>query len=122
MHRILVVDDEPGVRHSFTKLLEREYLVDTAEDGASALEKIEMACPDLVFMDIKMPGISGMEALRRIKGSHPDIPVVMMTAHGDAQRAIEAIRDGAYDYLVKPLHTESVKDVIGKGLQARRVR
>ena len=121
MHRILVVDDEPGVRHSFRKLLERDYLVDTAEDGASALDKIEMACPDLVFMDIKMPGISGMEALRRMKEFHPDVPVVMMTAHGDTQKVIEAIREGAYDYLMKPLRTESVKDVIGKGLRARRV-
>jgi DNA-binding NtrC family response regulator len=117
MHRILVVDDEPGVRHSFKKLLENEYLVDTAEDAASALEKIEAACPDLVFMDINMPGISGMEALRNIKESYPDVPVVMMTAYDDAQRVIETLRMGAYDYLVKPLRAENVRDVIAKGLR-----
>jgi nitrogen regulation protein NR(I) len=121
MHRILVVDDEPGVCHSFRKLLEHEYLVDTAEDAASALEKIEAACPDLVFMDIKMPGISGIEALQNIKESHPDVPVVMMTAHSDTQKVIETIHMGAYDYLVKPLRAENVKDVITKGLRARRV-
>ena len=121
MHRILVVDDEPGVRHSFRKLLENEYLVDTAGDAASAFEKIEAACPDLVFMDIKMPGISGMEALRNIKESYPDVPVVMMTAYGDTQKVIETIRMGAYDYLVKPLRAENVRDVIAKGLRARRV-
>jgi DNA-binding NtrC family response regulator len=121
MYRILVVDDEPGVRHSFRKLLEHQYRVETAEDGTTALATIEATRPDLVFMDIRMPGISGMEALERIKESHPDIPVVMMTAHGDTQKVIEAIRIGAYDYLVKPLRAENVLEVATKALRARRV-
>jgi len=121
MYHILVVDDEPGVRHSFRKLLENEYRVDTAEDAATALDTIAAACPDLVFMDIRMPGISGMEALERIKESYPDVPVIMMTAYGDTQKVIEAIRMGAYDYLVKPLRADNVLDVIAKALRARRV-
>jgi DNA-binding NtrC family response regulator len=121
MHRILIVDDEAGVRHSFKKAFGREYVVDTAEDGATALEKIKLEPPALVVMDIKMPGLSGMEVLRSIRESHPEVPVVMMTAHSDTQKAIEAMKMGALDYLRKPLQKEDIKQVIKKALRLRRV-
>jgi DNA-binding NtrC family response regulator len=121
MHRILIVDDELGVRHSFQKAFGKEHRVEMAADGNAAIEAIAKAPPDLVLMDIKMPGISGIEALRTIKQSHPDVPVVMMTAYGDTQKAIEAMKLGALDYLLKPLRKSDVQHAIAKAFRVRRI-
>lgn len=121
MHRILIVDDELGVRHSFQKAFGKEHRVETAADGNAAIEAIAKAPPDLVLMDIKMPGISGIEALRTIKQSHPGVPVVMMTAYGDTQKAIEAMKLGALDYLLKPLRKSDVQHAIAKAFRMRQI-
>jgi DNA-binding NtrC family response regulator len=117
----LLVDDDLGVRHSFEKMFGKEHRVETAENASVALERLAEARPDLVLMDIRMPGSSGMEALRRIKESHPGVPVVMMTAYGDTQTAIEAMKMGALDYLLKPVQREDVRQLLKKALRVKRV-
>lgn len=121
MQQILIVDDELGIRHSFKKSLEKEFRVDTAENGNAAIQKVDAHCPDLVLMDIKMPGLSGIETLQKIRESHPDLPVVMMTAFGDTQKAIEAMKVGAFDYLLKPLQKDDLRRVIDKALRVKQI-
>ncbi len=121
MHRILIVDDELGVRDSFQTAFGKEHRVETAVDGTAAIEAIARDPPDLVLMDIQMPGISGIEALRAIKQSYPEVPVVMMTAYGDTQKAIEAMKLGALDYLLKPVRRSDVQHAVAKAFRMRRV-
>ncbi len=121
MSNILIVDDELGVRHSLQKALSKEYDVDTAENGQDAIGKIAVHCPDVILMDIKMPGMSGIEALQKIKSTKPDLPVILMTAFGDTQLAIEAMKLGAFDYLLKPLQKNDVTEVIDKALRVRKI-
>ena len=107
--RILVVDDEPGIRHALGQLLEYEgYEVRTAADATQGLTEYERFRPHLVFMDIKMAGIDGLDALRRLKQVDPAALVVMISGHGTIKTAVEATQAGAYDFLEKPLDTDRV--------------
>ncbi len=101
--KILVVDDEMILRESLAGWLERDgHEVDKAESGEEALEKIKNIRYDILLVDIKMGGISGLEVLKQVKESDPDVAVVMITAYGSIATSIEAIKNGAYDYLLKP--------------------
>lgn len=103
MHKILIVDDEESVRYSFKKLLrEPAYRVLDAEDGFQAIAKVEEEAPDLVILDIQMPGLDGLEVLQRIKSLAPKTPVLMITAYGSSDRVIAAMKHGAYEYLGRP--------------------
>jgi two-component system nitrogen regulation response regulator NtrX len=107
--RILVVDDEPGIRHALGQLLEYEgYEVHTASGGAEALGLYEKVKPHLVFLDVKMAGIDGLEVLKRLKQLDPAATVVMISGHATIQTAVEATQLGAYDILEKPLDTDRV--------------
>ncbi|HEU4563372.1 MAG TPA: sigma-54 dependent transcriptional regulator [Gemmatimonadaceae bacterium] len=107
--RILVVDDERGVRQALGQLLEYEgYDVRAAENAVDALAEYERFRPHLVFMDVKMAGIDGMEALKRLRELDPAATVVMISGHGTIQTAVEATQLGAYDFLEKPLDTDRV--------------
>ena len=107
--RILVVDDEPGIRHALGQLLEYEgYEVRTAPGATEGLAEYERFRPHLVFMDIKMAGLDGLDALRRLKQSDPAALVVMISGHGTIKTAVEATQAGAYDFLEKPLDTDRV--------------
>lgn len=107
--RILVVDDEPGVRHALGQLLEYEgYEVRTAPGAAEGLAEYERFRPHLVFMDIKMAGVDGLDALRRLKQLDANAVVVMISGHGTIKTAVEATQAGAYDFLEKPLDTDRV--------------
>lgn len=100
--KVLMVDDEKRFRETTRKILEKKgFDVILAEDGEQALEKIEQM-PDVVVLDIKMPGMDGHETLGRIKKIKPDLPVIMLTGHGDRPSAREALVEGAFDYLGKP--------------------
>lgn len=121
MNKILVVDDERAVRYSFERAFREEYDVISADSGFDAVEKIEKEGPDIVLMDIKMPGMNGLEALRRIKEISPGIPVIMMTAFGDTDTAIEAMKEGAYDYVTKPFENSELRRIIEKGLASARL-
>lgn len=104
MAKILVVDDERSIRNIIKELLEIEgHTVRTAENGAQGLEAITSEPPDLVISDIKMPEMDGIELLGRILTSHHDIPVVMISGHGNIDTAVECIKRGAFDYIEKPI-------------------
>ena len=107
--RILVVDDEQGIRAALGQLLEFEgYEVHTAGNAADGIADYERWRPNLVFMDVKMAGMDGMEGLRRIKQIDPSASVVMISGHATIQTAVEATQLGAYDILEKPLDTDRI--------------
>ncbi len=118
MSKILVVDDESSVRYSFKRVFGNDYHILTAEGGEEALNEIERNSPELVFLDIRMPKFSGLEVLRKIKEHYPKLPVIMMTAYGDTDTAIEAMKFGAFDYIPKPFENQEIKRLIEKGLKA----
>jgi len=114
--RILVVDDEPQVGMIFTKVLQAAgYEVAAAESGEEALKKM-LTLPNVVFLDIKLPGMDGVETLRRIRKMAPEVPVVMMTAYQTVDSAVESMRLGACDYLIKPLDNSRIKEVVRHAL------
>ena len=104
-YKLLIVDDEEQILSAldtFFKL--REYDVATAQTGAEALERIQMEKFHVALLDINMPGMSGIELLKRIKDSRPTVQVIMMTAYTTIEKAIECVENGASDYLLKPFH------------------
>jgi|SRR6185295_16010488 len=109
---VLVVDDEEEARRRLTGTLAREFRADSAGDGAEALQKLAAASYDLVLLDHRMPGMSGLEVLRRIKQDQPQTLVIMVTAHGDLSLAIECMKSGAEDFTVKPIVLDSLKQKI----------
>jgi heterodisulfide reductase subunit A len=111
--RILVVDDEMVVRDSLKEWLEDEgFQGETAESGSQALEKLSAGSFQLMLLDIKMPGMDGVEVLRRAKEMRPDLPVVMMTAYATVETAVEAMKIGAMDYLMKPFNPDSLVPMV----------
>ncbi|MFW5975611.1 MAG: sigma-54-dependent transcriptional regulator [Desulfosalsimonas sp.] len=107
--RILVVDDEPNMRHMLSLLLEDAgYQTDTAEDGSSALEKLEVNHYHYIFCDIRMPNMGGMEFLEAAAGQLKTTSVIMMSAYGTIDTAVEAMKKGAYDYISKPFKPDEV--------------
>jgi len=105
--KILVVDDEEDVRLFLEDFLgERDLTVMTADCGEHALEKVEENKPDIVLLDLMMPGIDGIETLRRIKAKHPDIIVIMITALKDDAKIAEAKKLGAANYIIKPFRLD----------------
>ncbi|MGH0033645.1 MAG: sigma-54-dependent transcriptional regulator [Myxococcota bacterium] len=122
MARILIVDDDENICQAFQLFLdELGHTPLVASNAADARRIVSESPPDLVLMDIRMPGTDGLEALPTLRAIDPDLYVVMMTAYGTAQTSIEAMRLGAFDYLTKPLDLDVVKQVIDKALEARAV-
>jgi two-component system NtrC family response regulator len=122
MNRILLVDDDDNLRWVMqTQLEQMGYAVVTAADGASALAAIDRDPPSLVLTDLKMPGMSGMELLERIRREYPEIPVLIITAFGTIQSAVQAIRSGAYDYLTKPIDYDELGISVGRVLEHFRL-
>jgi two-component system nitrogen regulation response regulator NtrX len=116
--RILVVDDEKGIRQALGQLLEYEgYEVKTAGNAVDAITEYERFRPQLVFMDVKMAGIDGLEALKRLKQSDANAVVVMISGHGTIQTAVEATQLGAYDFLEKPLDTDRILVTLRNALE-----
>ena len=116
--RILIVDDEQGVRAALGQLLEYEgYEVKAVSSAAEGLTTYEKWRPQLVFMDVKMAGMDGLEALRRLKQSDPNATVVMISGHATIQTAVEATQLGAYDILEKPLDTDRILVLLRNALQ-----
>ncbi|HEY6081185.1 MAG TPA: sigma-54 dependent transcriptional regulator [Polyangiaceae bacterium] len=118
--QILVVDDEPNLRRVLSAQLERDgYDVHTAEDGEQALGILRDHHIDLVITDLRMPKIDGMELLRRAQTLDAELPVVMITAHGTVDNAVEALKTGAFDYLTKPFDQLEVRTIVAKALRTR---
>jgi DNA-binding NtrC family response regulator len=104
MSNILIIDDERAIRNSLKDILEyEEHQVQTAENGIIALELIKKETFNIIFCDIKMPEMDGIEVLKKIKETHYDIPVIMISGHGNIETAVESIKIGAFDYIEKPL-------------------
>jgi two-component system response regulator HydG len=107
---ILIVDDDAGHLVSLKTVIRSwGYQVETADDGAAAVEVVKSAPVDLILMDVRMASLSGIEALKQIKAYNPVIPVIIMTAYSSVDTAVEALKSGAYDYLIKPLDFEVLK-------------
>jgi len=120
--RILVIDDEQAICWAFTQLLQPHgYLVSVAASAEEGLELAAKENPDLVLCDIRLPGISGIDALPKLKELNPDLPIIVMTAHGTMETAIEATRRGAYNYLTKPIHNEDALHQIRTALERRNL-
>src|SRR3990172_4906613 len=121
--RILVIDDEAEIRRSVRMILEYEgYDVIEASSGPEGVAMAERESPDLVFLDIKMPGMDGLDALQRIKAASDTLPVVIISGHGTVSTAVEATRAGAFDFIEKPLASERVLLTIRNGLDQTRLR
>jgi DNA-binding NtrC family response regulator len=117
---VLVVDDDQSIATAFQHFLAFEgHACRLASSAHEAVHLIDERRPDLVMMDVRMPGVDGVEALREIRERFPGIHVVMMTAYGTSQTSIDAIRAGAFDYITKPLDLDELRDVIGRALAAQ---
>ena len=121
MNKLLLIDDEEDVRYSFQRIFDSpEVELATASSGEEGLKLIPKFKPDLVLMDVRMGGMNGLETLRKIRASDPKLLVILMTAYGTTQTAIEAMKLGAYDYLLKPFDAVKIKDLIANALKAAR--
>jgi two-component system NtrC family response regulator len=115
---VLVIEDDDGLRRVLEYNLQEEgYLVVTAADGPVGLRAFNEGRIDLVLTDVRMPGMDGHEALTRIKAMHPDLPVVLLTAHGTIDSAVEAMKLGAFDYLTKPVDRDQLRSTVKKALE-----
>ena len=120
--RILIVDDEEIVIRSCMRILASdEFSLDSAHDGLEALKKIAESDYDMLIMDIKMPKMSGIDVLQRVKESHPDIDVIMITGLNEIETAVKAMKLGAFDYLPKPFDPEELEMVVARAFERRRL-
>ena len=121
MEKILLIDDETDVQYSFRRIFDSaEIEIVPANSGEEGLKLIPKLKPDLVIMDVRMGGISGLETLRRLRQTDSKLLVIMMTAYGTTQTAIEAMKLGAYDYLLKPFDIAKLKQIVANALKAAR--
>jgi two-component system nitrogen regulation response regulator GlnG len=119
MSKLLLIDDETDVQYSFQRIFDSpEIELTTASSGEEGLKLIPKVKPDLVLMDIRMGGINGLETLRRIRQMDSKLLVILMTAYGTTQTAIEAMKLGAYDYLLKPFDVVKLKEIVNNALKA----
>ena len=121
MQTILIVDDDKSIRYSLKRMLEENFSVLTAQNGDEALARVKESTPDLVIMDIKMPGRSGIEVLKEIKLVDPKSLVILMTAYGTTETAIEAMKYGAFDYILKPFPIPQMKELVQKAITLRKL-
>ena len=121
--KILIVDDEPSNRNILGQELTHEgYSVLAASDGREALRKIESSRPDLIILDYMMPDLSGLEVLKELRKRENDTPVVMITAYGTMERAVEAMKEGAYDFITRPFEPDHIALVVRKALERQRLK
>jgi two-component system nitrogen regulation response regulator GlnG len=121
MDKLLLIDDEADVQYSFRRIFDTPGIeISTASSGEEGLKLIPKINPDLVMMDVRMGGISGLEMLRRLRQIDAKLPVIIMTAYGTTQTAIEAMKLGAYDYVLKPFDVPKLKRLVADALEAAR--
>lgn len=120
--RILLVEDDPGTASALRNVLQDEgYGVEVAERGDQGLVQAMSAAFDLVLTDLKLPGLSGLELAERLHASKPKLPLIMMTAHGTTETAIQATKLGAYEYLIKPFEAEELLDLVASAVAHSRL-
>lgn len=121
--RVLVIDDEPSVRRLIEHHLKEEnYKILSAENGEKGLRLIDENSPHLVLLDVRLPGIGGIEILKKIKEAHPKLPVIMITAYGTVKMAVETMRKGAYDFLVKPIKPDELKITVRNAIKTQTLQ
>ena len=121
--KILIADDESSNRKILRQeLTHRGYLVETANDGSEALRKVETSLPDLIILDYMMPDLSGLDVLKELRKREDDTPVVMITAYGTVERAVEAMKEGAYDFITRPFEPDHIALVVHKALERGRLK
>ncbi len=119
--KVLLVDDEEEFILTLAERLElREIKALTAVNGEQALQVVEREKPPVVVLDVKMPGIGGMEVLQNIKGRHPEIQIILLTGHGSTKDGIKGMRLGAFDYIMKPVKIEELIDKMREAYEAFR--
>ena len=122
MRSILIIDDDPLIRKTLSShLSKRSFEVSVAEDGEQGFQKFEESSPDIVILDIRLPDIDGLEELRRIKARNKNACVIIMTAYDDMKTTVEAIKSGAYEYLVKPLDFVELDLTVDKAFQMQHL-
>jgi DNA-binding NtrC family response regulator len=121
--KILIADDEPSNRKILAQeLVHRGYAVDTAQGGKDALAMIQSAPPDLLILDNMMPDLTGLEVLKELRKNGKDVPVIMITAYGSVDRAVEAMKGGAYDFITRPFDPDHIDIVIRKALERETLK
>lgn len=119
---LLIIDDEKNIREGLAANFEMEgYQVRLAENGAQGLDALAKGDIDLVITDLRMPGISGEEVLRKVATETPGVPVIILTGHGSIDAAVDAMRNGAYDFLTKPLNLDQLSLIVKRALEAREL-
>jgi signal transduction histidine kinase len=122
-YSVLVIDDEESMRDSCCLILAKEgFETDSAENGESGLAKLDESQPDFVLIDLKMPGIGGLEVLDRVKKVDPDIIPIVITGYATVGSAVEAMKRGAYDFLPKPFTPEELRLIIRRGIERKRLQ
>ncbi len=121
MQTILIVDDDKSIRYSLKRMLEGNFSILTAQNGEEALNRVRENPPDLIIMDIKMPGRNGIDVLKEIKLIDPKSLVIIMTAYGTTETAIEAMKYGAFDYILKPFPIPQMKGLVEKAISLRKL-
>ena len=123
MDKLLIIDDERSILELLSTVFTKEgYEVETSLSASKALDLIESQNFDLVISDIKLPEMSGMEILRKVKLKKPELPFVMITAYGSIKQAVEALKVGALDYVLKPFDVEELKIVVAHGLEKGKLK
>jgi DNA-binding NtrC family response regulator len=121
--KVLVVDDEEHLRRVVQVQLQQiGYQVETAANGAEALAALERGQFALMLVDMRMPGMSGLELLKRVRAENPEVVVIILTAYGTIETAVDAMRAGAYDYIAKPVHPDELRLVVDRALEHARLR
>jgi len=121
LSNVLIVDDEIGPRESLRMILKPNYNVFTVENGYAAIQMMHQIEMDVVTLDLKMPGISGIDTLKEIRLIDPDVMVIIITGYGTLKSAIEAIRYGVFDYIPKPFNVPEIIEIIDKSIQRRKL-
>jgi two-component system, NtrC family, response regulator AtoC len=120
MNKVLIVDDETNIRLVLSAMLKKEgYNVASATDGLEAIQVLRAGNIDVVVTDLKMPNLDGMGLLDHITGHYPEVPVIIITAHGTVATAVEALKKGALDYITKPFELDDLKNIISKAIKTR---
>jgi two-component system NtrC family response regulator len=120
MEKILIIDDNESLRYTLTSVIEEAgFETFAVEDGKKGISEVRTNLYNLVICDMKMPGMDGMQILGEIKNINPDLPVIVLTAFGDIKNAVEAMKQGAHDYLTKPFNNEEMIIIIRKALEVK---
>ena len=118
---VLIVDDEKSARDGLVRALRRDYRVLAAENGTSALEVLGTQSVDVLLSDVRMPGMDGITLMQRALANHPELTCIILTAYGDVDIAVEAMKQGATDFMTKPINLDKLELVLNRVLKAKKI-